>query len=38
MSEPSKNLVEKAYDLDEIRKSLEDAATLSGGLWLIPSP
>lgn len=34
MSEPSKRLVEKAYDLDEIRKSLEDAATLSGGVWL----
>ncbi|MGH6839992.1 MAG: pentapeptide repeat-containing protein [Methylocella sp.] len=33
MTEASKILVEKAYNLDEIRKSLEDAAALSGGVW-----
>ncbi|MGH6858330.1 MAG: pentapeptide repeat-containing protein, partial [Methylocella sp.] len=34
MSDQGKALVEKAYDLDEIRKIFEDAGTLSGGVWL----
>ncbi|WOJ91256.1 pentapeptide repeat-containing protein [Methylocapsa polymorpha] len=32
--DPIEKFAEKADDLDEARKSVEDAASLSGGLWL----
>lgn len=31
---PLPKIAEKADDLDEIKKSVEDAASVSGGLWL----
>lgn len=34
MSDPTQNFAEKAHDLESLRKSLEDAASVGTGLWL----